>query len=155
MLCVGDLIIGILHEKHHLREKVRNLPGIGTPSEILATAWNMRWSEWAITCIDTSCNTFPWPLFQLRGRSKIKWSQEKRKISFGGGGQWNSVGPFVFFLEKKLQLKKKSLYFYLFFLKGYRDPGGIDKVHLALHEHILGTLWDIPRRTTISALYTW
>jgi hypothetical protein len=40
------------------------------------------------------------------------------------------VGPFVFFLEKKLQIKKLKVIVIL----------GIDQVHLALHEHILGTL---------------
>jgi hypothetical protein len=43
----------------------------------------------------------------------------------------NSVGPLGFFLEKKLQLKK---IFIFFFFEGIVILG-IDKVHLALHEH--------------------
>jgi hypothetical protein len=85
--------------------------------------------------------------------AKLSEAKRNDNFSFGGRGSTKFSGAFRFFLEKKLPTKKKSLFLFLFW-KGIVILG-IDKVHLALHEHIMGTLWDIPRTTTISALYTW
>jgi hypothetical protein len=38
--------------------------------------------------------------------AKLSEAKRNEKFSFGGGGQRNSVGPFGFFPEKKIQLKK-------------------------------------------------
>jgi hypothetical protein len=49
--------------------------------------------------------------------AKLSEAKRNEKFSFGRGGQRNSVGPFRFFLDKKLQLN------FFGFLKGYCDPG--------------------------------
>jgi hypothetical protein len=44
--------------------------------------------------------------------AKLSEAKRNENFSFGGGGQRNSVGPFVFFLEKKLQLKTNFFFFF-------------------------------------------